>query len=294
MSRRLKRSPAVLPALCLAPILLAACGYFDPLHPPVQPPLDTSVSWQKSIGGAGVDCAMSVLQTADGGFALTGYTNSFGAGGYDLWFVRTDASGNLMWQKAYGGAGDEKGYCGIQTDDGGFVLAGSATSFGAGEEDMYLVKIDADGNEQWHRTFPGTQWAEARSVIQTSDDGFAIAGLAYSAAQDNTDGYVVKTDRQGLVVQWSKVFGDIHEDRVHCIIPASDGGYAMAGLSEGTFLGDDNAWFLKTDADGNQIQSRMYGIEFLDSANWIAMAPDGGYAIAGYTRSWAPGISTPG
>ena len=101
------------------------------------------------------DYARSVVQTSDGGYALAGHTASFGAGSYDAWLVKVDASGNAMWNKTYGGASSDKAYSVVQTSDGGYALAGFTDSFGAGNYDAWLVKVDASGNAMWNKTYGG-------------------------------------------------------------------------------------------------------------------------------------------
>jgi hypothetical protein len=101
--------------------------------------------WSRTYGGTNDDKAYALVQTGDGGFAIAGSTDSFGAGGYDFWLVKTDASGNMQWNKTYGGTGDDEAYALVQTGDGGYALAGYTESFGAGHYDFWLVKTDAGG-----------------------------------------------------------------------------------------------------------------------------------------------------
>jgi hypothetical protein len=116
------------------------------------------------------------LQTNDGGYALAGYTNSFGAGDKDFWLVKTDSVGNQLWNKTYGGLGDEVAYSVIQTNDGGYALAGYTNSFGAGDKDFWLVKTDSVGNQLWNKTYGGLGDEVAYSVIQTNDGGYILSG----------------------------------------------------------------------------------------------------------------------
>ena len=186
--------------------------------------------WSKTFGGERDDWARSVIQTSDGGYALAGGTDSYGAGGEDFWIVKTDSSGNEEWSKTFGGENDDWAYSVVQTSDGGYVLAGSTMSYGAGGEDFWLVKTDSSGNEEWSKTFGGVNRDWARSVIQTSDGGYALAG-----------GWLLKTDSSGNE-EWSKTFGGANGGTAWSIVQTSDGGYALAGGSGANF------WLVKLGA----------------------------------------------
>jgi len=139
----------------------------------------------------------SLIQTSDGGYAIAGATISFGAGGVDVYVVKLDAKGNLQWTKTIGGENEDWGYSLIQTSDGGYAIAGATKSFGAGWDDVYVVKLDANGNLQWTKTIGGKNDDEGFSLIQTADGGYAIAGYTRSFGAGNGDVYVVKLDKNG-------------------------------------------------------------------------------------------------
>ena len=126
-----------------------------------SPPSDTlpatspSPHFCKAIGGKKLEAGVSLIQTSDGGYAITGLTKSFSAGGHDVYVVKLDASGNLQWTKTIGGPESEEGNSLIQTSDGGYAITGFTKSFGTGELDVYLVKLNANGNLQWTKTIGG-------------------------------------------------------------------------------------------------------------------------------------------
>jgi predicted secreted protein len=156
--------------------------------------------WYKTYGGTGTDTgAGNIIQTSDGGYAISGDTQSFGAGGNDYWLIKTDADGNMLWNKTYGGAGldSESDMC--QTSDGGYALGGYTNSFGAGGTDFWLVKTDSSGTMQWNQTYGGTDGDAGWSIIQTIDGGYALAGNTASFGAGGTDFYVAKTDEVGVV-----------------------------------------------------------------------------------------------
>ena len=151
-----------------------------------------SWEWVKTFGGSNDDWGSSVQQTSDGGFILVGTTTSFGAGGFDVWLIKTDADGNKLWEKTFGGIRDDRGHSVQQTSDGGFILLGWTESFDAREADVWLIKTDAKGNKQWDRTFGGSSWDWGYSVQQTSDGGFIIVGSTESFGAGEGDVLLIK------------------------------------------------------------------------------------------------------
>jgi predicted secreted protein len=128
------------------------------------------------------------------------WTNSFGAGGNDFWLIKTDATGVMQWNKTYGGTGAENANCMVLTSEGGYAIAGSTTSSGAGGTDFWLVKADASGNMQWNMTYGGTGTETGYSVVQTSDEGYALLGSTNSFGTGGNDIWLVKTDTTGEVL----------------------------------------------------------------------------------------------
>jgi hypothetical protein len=209
-----------------------------------------NLQWTRTIGGENKDMGLSLIQTSDGGYAIAGYTPSFGAGGGDVYVVKLDANGNLQWTKTIGGPKDDQGFSLIQTSDGGYAIAGATQSFGAGEWDVYVVKLDAKGNLQWTKTIGGPASEEGYSLIQTSDGGYAIAGSTSSFGAGAKDVYVVKLDAKGNL-QWTKTIGGPKGEWGSSLIQTSDGGYAIAGVTSSFGAGDEDVYVFKLDKNGN-------------------------------------------
>jgi len=248
-----------------------------------------NLQWTKTIGGPESDGGNSLIQTADGGYAIAGYTKSFGAGDYDVYFVKLDAKGNLQWTKTIGQEGSEGGESLIQTADGGYAIAGYTNSFGAGETDVYVVKLDAHGNLQWTKTIGGPEIDLGHSLIQTADSGYAIVGKTNSFGAGDYDVYVVKLDAKGNL-QWTNTIGGKNEDLAHSLIQTADGGYVIAGYT--VFLGAEppfNVYFVKLDAKGNLQWTKTIGGKNWDVGRSLIQTSDGGYAIAGETNSFGAG-----
>jgi len=167
------------------------------LYPSLNPL--SATSFAKTYGGTGYDYAYSVQQTSDGGYIVAGFTSSFGAGSTDIILIKTDANGNIIWAKTYGGTGYDHAYSFQQTSDGGYIVTGRTNSFGAGWYDAFLIKTDANGNIIWAKAYGGTDWDWAYSVQQTSDGGYIVAGYTESFGAGNYDIFLIKTDANGNI-----------------------------------------------------------------------------------------------
>jgi hypothetical protein len=236
--------------------------------------------WSRTYGGTGDDVALSAIETSDGGYAITGYTDG------DFLLLKTDAFGSLQWNRTYGGTDFDVACSVISTSDGGYALAGSIGLWNdTGDGDFWLVKTDALGNMDWNRTYNGKRDDVACSVVATSDGGYAIAGTTnadYSSlyAQD-TDFWLVKTDALGNML-WNKTYGGPKDDAAYSLVATSDGGYALAGETMSFGAGINDFWLVKTDALGNMQWNKTYGGTDIEVAFALALASDGGYALAGY------------
>jgi FlaG/FlaF family flagellin (archaellin)/predicted secreted protein len=248
--------------------------------------IPVSVVWSRTYGGDGSDRAYSLVVTSDGGYAVAGSTDSFGAGGIDFWLIKIDAFGYMEWNKTYGGPDYDFAHSLVQTSDGGYVLAGITSSFGAGGYDFWLVKTDAYGNMEWNQTYGGMENDRAYSVVETSDGGYAIAGETESFGFGGYDFWLVKTDVTGDA-EWNQTYGGTDWDVGSSLVATSDGGYAIAGYT-GPYLEED-FWVVKTDAFGNMEWNQTYGGTEDEIAYSVVEASDGGYAIAGFTSSFGAG-----
>ena len=246
--------------------------------------------WAKAIGGTGIDQGYSICQSRDGGFAVTGYTNSFAKGIEDVYVIKLDASGNIKWTESIGGASAEQGKCIIQTKDGGYAIGGYTLSFGAGAGDFYIIKLDSNGAGQWTKTIGGGGDEEAYTLIQTADGGYAMAGYTLSFGAGNSDVYVVKLDGLGNL-QWTRTVGGPLGDAGFGICQTSDKGYAVTGYeAESTFgAGSDDVYLIKLDSTGALKWTKTIGGSGNDQGQAIIQTKDGGLAIAGFTASFGAG-----
>ncbi|NIA10540.1 MAG: hypothetical protein GWP10_12620, partial [Nitrospiraceae bacterium] len=244
-----------------------------------------NVTWARTFGGMRDESVSSVQQTQDGGYIVAGYTWSFGAGHYDFLIIKLDANGNITWAKTYGGNDDDYALSIQETSDRGYIVAGHTESFGTGDNDFLVIKLDPSGNVNWAKTFgrSGGDY-EASSIQQTMDGGYIIAG---KTGIGNCNILIIKLDPSGNV-NWAKIFGGSDDYGASSVQQTSDGGYIVAGGKIGVFSGCA-ALIIKLDASGNINWAKTYGGRDWDEANSVQQTSDGGYIVAGYTKSFSPG-----
>ena len=274
------------------------------------------LQWQKCYGGSSLEEAMSIMQTGDGGFFISGTGRStdgdITAENSGYWIIKTDPAGSILWQKSFGFPWTCELTSADLTTDGGYIVAGFTYSGDGvpgshGGADYWVIKVDSEGSVQWEKAYGGSASDAATSVKQTTDGGYIIAGRSESNDGDVSgnhgfeDYWVVKTDSSGEI-QWQKSYGGSEDDgsyndfqmKNYSISPAiqqtSEGGYIIAGSSasnNGDVSGNHGSmdyWVVKTDVTGNIQWQKCYGGSFADYARSIQQTSDGGFIIAGYSR----------
>jgi parallel beta-helix repeat protein len=257
-----------------------------------------NVQWNKTFSD---EYVASMVQTSDGGYALAGYatTAQVQNGRYesDFWLAKVNSAGTQLWAKTFGGTGDTEAFSVIQASDGGYALAGKSNAYSdAGEYDFMLVKTDSSGNQQWLKTFGGVGGdSDAKSLVQTIDGGYVLAGYTAAYGLGGYDAWLVKTDSSGNLM-WTRTYGGTGEllysnlptvfgsdgsgdDYAYSLIQTSDGGLAFVGSSASV------VWLVKTDQVGNTQWNETFGCPFQSfSGNSLIETKDGGFAIAGYEQ----------
>jgi len=244
--------------------------------------------WNRTFGGSSYDVCQSVQQTSDGGFILGGYTDSYGAGDYDFYLVKTNGEGDSLWSRTFGGSDLDECQSVQQTSDGGYILGGHTASYGAGNYDFYLVKTNSQGDTLWTRTYGGSGYDAANSVQQTADGGYVLGGHTWSYGAGYNDFYLVKTNSLGDSL-WSRTFGGSSHDVCYSVQQTGDGGYILGGYTGSYGVGSYDFWLLKTDSQGDSLWSRTFGGSDWDECQSVQQTGDGGYILGGGTASYGTG-----
>ncbi len=206
--------------------------------------------WTRTIGGPNYDkCYWGAIQTTDGGFAVSGVTCSFGQGNCDGYVIKVDSQGNLQWTRAIGGTNNEWLYSIVQTSDSGYLLTGYTTSFGQGNHDVYLVKLDKNGNLQWDQTIGGPESDIGYAIIQTHDGGYAIVGSTTSFGQGGSDVYVIKLDSAGNL-EWARTVGGPGNDVGFSITQTNRNEYVITGYTQSFGSGGNDVFVVKLTPQG--------------------------------------------
>jgi len=241
--------------------------------------------WEKRFGGSDTDIGYFVEQTRDEGYILIGTTKSFGAGSTDVLLIKTDASGEEIWNKTFGGTSADHGKSVYQTKDNGFILFGTTYSFDQGNGDAWLIKTDASGNELLNKTFGGSNPEEGYYLQQTNDDGYILTGFGFFDDGIELDVFLIKTDASGEA-SWQKHFNRSHDDIGLCVQQTGDGGYVLSGITDYYGMETGDIWVVKTNEEGEMQWNKTYGGQKSDAGFCIQQTLDGGYVIVGSTSSF--------
>ncbi len=247
-----------------------------------------TTGWTKMYGGKRGDAGYSIQQTSDWGFIITGVTNSFGSGFCDVYLIKTDSKGDTLWTRRYGGTKSDFGFSVKETSDGGYVVAGYTWSFGAGAQDVYLIKTDINGDIQWTRTYGGKNYDRGQSVQQTSDGGYIVAGYTWSFGSGRQDVYLIRTNTEGDTI-WTKTYGGMLDDAGYSVLETPEEGFIITGVTNSFGSGAQDVYLIKTDENGDVIWTKSYGGIGDDFGRSVQHTRDGGYIIGGYSNSFGSG-----
>ena len=244
------------------------------------------ITWQKSYGGTVAidnDRAYSVQQTSDGGYILAGQT---GVSNRNIWVLKLDSYGNITWQKSYGGSSNDYAFSIKQTAEGGYIVAGTTFSFGAGNYDIWVLRLDAVGNVTWEKTFGGSESDWGKSIRQTdddadgnADDGFIVAGYTVSFGAGSADIWVLKLNTNGDIA-WQNTYGGTGDDYSDSIFQTADGGYIIAGTTNSFDTANGDFWLLKIAADGSLTTLECGGDDTISISDTSVVPSDSSATVA--------------
>lgn len=279
-------------------------GSFDLLV--VKLAADGAIQWQRSLGGSGYDAGRDIVQTLDGGYIVVGRTTSTNgdvtgnAGGSDFWIVKLDDTGNIQWQKCYGTVNYEDAYSVQQLEDGSYIVAGETSTIESGTgfsiKHFYIIKLTESGDAQWQRVLGGSRSDIAHIILATADGGYFVTGSSESNNGDVSgnrglqDYWAVKLSENGTI-EWQRCIGGSGGDFALDAQITEDGGYLIAGTSGSSngdvtgALGSFDCWIVKISSSGELEWQKSYGGTDYEEARAIRFTPDGGYIMAGFTRS---------
>lgn len=243
-----------------------------------------NIIWEKTFGGIYNDYGRSIQQTADGGYILAGYTSTSIGENFDILVLRLDGNGDLLWNKSYGGSSSDIPRSIQQTLDGGYILAAYSDSFGNNTTDLWILKLDPDGNVTWEKTYGTSTTSIVRSIQQTSDEGYIVAGRTQLSPENNPDAWVLKLDSVGDV-SWQKVYGGDSFDGANSIQQTSDNGYIMVVYTSSFGVRASDMWILKLENDGDISWQKTYGGDGDDYPVSVQQTSDEGFIVGGWTTS---------
>lgn len=237
-----------------------------------------NILWQNHFGGSMLEIGNDVIELIDGGFMLTGLTQSFGAGLGKVFVVRTDANGNELWNRTFGGNGQDGGTALIQTDQTQVSVLGFTSSFGAGDRDIYIQGVSTYGDSLGAFLYGGAGYEESHAFERTSDGGFVMCN--HSASNDPTHMLLATRLNANMQVVWENEYGttSAHEGG-EGVLADSEGNFIFLGRTN-SFGNDEQVYFIKTDADGNTLEELTYG-ETGDQRGFDIIEYDGAYYMCG-------------
>ncbi|ACS33471.1 PEGA domain-containing protein [Thermococcus gammatolerans] len=226
------------------------------------------VEWAKTYGGNKDDYGNAVAIADNGDIIVAGGTSSFGAGKSDVWVLRLDANGNVKWQKTYGGGSNDVANAVAVAENGDVIVAGYTESFGADWKDVWVLRLDGQGNVKWQKTYGGSYWEKAFAVAVADNGDVIVAGYTDSFGAGYYDFWVLRLDENGNV-KWQKTYGGSGRDEAHAVALAPNGDIIITG-----------SFTVRLDANGNVIWAKNVG------SNAVALVPNGDIIVAGYTESF--------
>ncbi len=249
------------------------------------------IEWQRTFGGNENEEAYAVQETSDSGFIVVGYTESFGEGLSDSLILKLSADGDIEWQYTCGRSGDDWWNSVQQTSDGGYIVGGGSDAFGYGGEFVFwVVKLTSVGDIDWQYSYSTGVNCYLRSIQETSDEGYIVAGHMEPSIIGGYDLLILKLYPTGLIEE-QRYYGGVQDDWANFVQQTEDGGYFVAGYTGSFGAGGWDVWVLKLDSFLDIEWERTYGGSQDDWGTSAQQTSDGGFIVAGYTESFGAEFS---
>lgn len=241
---------------------------------------DGDTIWTNFYGGAGQDECYSVIETTDSMYLFAGGTDSYGAGNYDCWLIKTDANGDSLWTKTIGSSAVDLAAKVIELKDGNYLLCG--TTYMSGNADFYIVKINSSGDTVWTRRYGGPSTDMCKGIMETTDSFIVACGWTYSYGAGDADYWLLKMNQNGDTL-WTRTHGGPYADICNGIIETNDKNYLMAGYTENSPGGETDFYILKTDTSGEKLWTETYGDTMWQTCLSVLEANNGDLYLGGST-----------
>jgi hypothetical protein len=243
--------------------------------------------WTRTYGGNSHDMGYSISRTPDGAYIITGESPFFGGGSTNLFVLKVNLSGDIIWHKTYGGNGSEGGHSIVALPDGNFIISGITSSYG-GHSNIYFLKINQSGDTLWCKVLGNEKDNFDFAAVSEINNEFYIAGSLFRSTPYglSNDIFIFKTNSDGDTV-FTKYFGGTGYEKGYSVVATPDGGCIVAGLTQSYGAGKNDIYLIRVDSLGNPTWIKTYGNEGDDRALSIITATDGNYIVAGYTESYA-------
>lgn len=213
-----------------------------------------------------------------------------------LWNINLLAQApDTIWTKTFGGEGDDSGYSLTQTPDGGYLIVGNTNSMGAGDLDIWILKVDSSGNQTWQKIYGGKGRERAYSIEMTFDGGYIIGGQTASFGEGAFDIWLLKINSKGDTL-WTKTYGGVGHEELYSVKETNDRGYIILGWTTTFSIGNRKAWLIKTDSLGNKLWDKSFGKDKLMCKS-LCLTSNNEYLVSGALepgRVWLIKVSTAG
>ena len=245
------------------------------------------ITFERFYGGIDHEVANSLFQTSDNGYLICGYTYSFGGSPdtSDIFLVKTDSLGDTLWTRSYGGSDFEEAYGMQPTADNGFIIVGHTRSFSVTPctSDVYIIKVDENGDTLWTKTYGGAHFDIGHAIAQTFDQGYIIAGQTRSFITGTWDVYIIRTDSLGDTL-WTRIYGDDYDQSGRSVQQTSDGGFIITGYTGVSGELWPDIFLMKLNSSGDTLWTKTYGGSLIDYGAKVIQITDQEYIVAGYTN----------